>query len=689
MSANESNRLFKTSLVVFTATTGLLIVGYFLTPYRLWAVNTYGFLPWPFLGFPVLVGLALPLLLYRWVNKPATAQATPSETPSVRRYWQVVAIGAALSLAAWYLLRSHTHFLSDGYLILTRVALSDPPTRPWLKPAYAVLDFLASLSGNRAQGGALVAYEVIAFAAGLIVWLGAAFAAGRLFGLMRPRLMFVLGFALGGYALLYFGFVSNFALFLAMLALFGLTGLMAVRRKLSPIWPVVPLAVAGWLHPLAVCMLPALLYVWADATPLGSWSAGRGRRIAQGALAVVVLALAAVIYHWYTTDYFVRFLFVPVVPDRFTVEGYWLFSGKHLLDYVNLLLQVAPVVPLLVVLLVYRSSVPPLERSVRHYLLWLSVPPLLVAFLLDPKLGMPRGWDMFALVGLPLTLAAFYRLASADLPSRRMASVAILGIALSVLMLIPRVGVQVTPESAIVMFDRYSDLDFQKNASGRYVLTQYLQERGRVDDIRSRRAAYAERGGPASRRATDLMRTGNDSLAVIAMRDVVRENPIFTNAWINLGLSYYNLEKYDSAAASFRIADALNPYTARILNSLALTYYKLERPDLAEKMWLRSLECDPYNTEAFSWLIVAYELAERPADQQAMEARLLQAASDSAAPASLIGRAAKLHLDQHDLAAARDEYRRALAAGLDSAEVRAIQRYYPELEVLPDGAQGQ
>jgi len=666
-----------------------MVVGFALTPYRLWSVNTYGFLPWPFLGAPILFGLAVPLLLVRWNRSGSMSPVVAS--PGIWRYWQSVSVIAVLFLVLWYLLRSHTHFLSDGYIILTKVSLNDPPLRPWQKPTFSILSFLAGLTSNRAEGGALVAYEVVAFFSGLIVILGTAFAALRLFDQMRPRLVLLVGAGIGGYALLFFGFVSNFTLFTAVLALFCLAGLLAIRRALSPVWTVLLLAIAGWLHPLAVAFVPVLLYVLVQSTPLGIWAAGRGRWPTRIALGIVAAGLAMLFYIAYTGDYFTRFLFVPLVPDQFTVEGYWLFSHKHLLDFINLLLLVTPTLPLLAVLVSRRSDLAILPRVETHYFLWLILPLLVLAFLVDPKLGMPRDWDMLTFLGFPLTVAYYYWLMRSDSASRRVVSVAVLGLALSALSLIPRVGVQVMPASAIAMFDRYSNHDFQKNASGRYVLLKYLEERGRFDEIRERTAAYSERAPYEIeiRHAQELMRSGNDAQAAEAFRAVLKSAPAFANAWTNLGLCQYKLGQFDSAVVNLRIADGLNPCSPRILNSLALAYYKQERPVLAERTWLSSLDYDPYNTDAFSWLVVIYELAGRTTEQAAMEDRIIEMASDPSAPASLIARAAKLHLDREDLTTARTEYRRALEAGLDTAELLYMQKLFPQLEVIPNDTPGK
>lgn len=684
MSPNES-RIFRTSIIVFYAILGLLAIGFALTPYRLWAINTYGFLPWPWLALALLTGLTVSSLLQRWVHSSRHATAGRSIS-----YWQAAGVVIVLSLIIWYLLRSHAHFLSDGYIILTRLVTDDPPLRPWQKPAFAVLDFLASLTGNRVQGGALVAYEVMAFISGLLVLIGAAWASFRLFDRMRPRIAFLLGLALGGYALLFFGFVSNFVLFTAMAALFCLCGLLAVRQLLSPWWSLIPLAIAGWLHPLAITLIPAMIYVLAQATPLGPWAAEKGRRVTQIALGAAALALVAAIYYGYTSDYFVRFLFVPFLPDRFTVEGYWLLSGRHILDFLNLLLEITPVLPLLIIVWLWRSELP-YERVTAHYFCWLALPPLVAAFLVDPKLGMPRDWDMFAFAGLPLTIAFFYRLATADTPSHPKAGVAILGLALSALMLIPRVAVQDSPEAAIAMFDSHSNLDFQKNSSGRYVLLKYLEERGGFDDIRMRTSEYAERSQyeAANRGAQGLMRDGQDTEAAEAFRAVLRDAPAFANAWTNLGLCQYRLEQYDSAVVNLQIADALNPCSPALLNNLALAYYKAGHEDLAEETWLRMLDYDPYNTDAFSWLVVIYELTERPNDRAAMEKRLIEVAGRTDAPGSLIARAAKLYFDRQDITRAREEYRRALDHGYDTAQMLHMQRLFPQLEVIPDDDLGK
>jgi tetratricopeptide (TPR) repeat protein len=180
----------------------------------------------------------------------------------------------------------------------------------------------------------------------------------------------------------------------------------------------------------------------------------------------------------------------------------------------------------------------------------------------------------------------------------------------------------------------------------------------------------------------NLMREGKDVEAINRFREVIDVAPNYANAWTNLALSFYKLEKFDSAKTYLSIANALNPYSPKTMNSLALTYYKLDEDDKAESLWREVLEIDPYNTEAYSWLLVLYELQDRQTDQKRIQKQLLGVASAPQAPLSIVVKAGQVFLAQRDFEAATEAYKQALAKGLDTAQVLTLQLQYPQLKVI-------
>ena len=128
-------------------------------------------------------------------------------------------------------------------------------------------------------------------------------------------------------------------------------------------------------------------------------------------------------------------------------------------DFSNLLFLLVP--GLLVILFVtpnvLRTAVAG-SRSVK-FLSSVLLVCLAVAFVFDPKLGMPRDWDLFAFAGVPLAILSYLLLfmSSERIPATGRA--AVLVISLGFLSLIPRAIAQVVPEISIQHVEAYFELD--------------------------------------------------------------------------------------------------------------------------------------------------------------------------------------------------------------------------------------
>ena len=135
-------------------------------------------------------------------------------------------------------------------------------------------------------------------------------------------LLFLLGLASGGYMLLFFGYVENYAMFVLTVALFVLVGVGVARDRIS-MWYVLPVLVLSvFFHVFGIALIPGAVYLFLVNTRLGRKLAGL-QLGTKAFIAFIVLVTAAVVYYCaYTSSYYLRFAVLPFVGDRFTVEGH-------------------------------------------------------------------------------------------------------------------------------------------------------------------------------------------------------------------------------------------------------------------------------------------------------------------------------------------------------------------------------
>jgi tetratricopeptide (TPR) repeat protein len=303
-----------------------------------------------------------------------------------------------------------------------------------------------------------------------------------------------------------------------------------------------------------------------------------------------------------------------------------------------------------------------------------------IPFIFNPGLGMPRDWDLFAFAGVPLAFFAFYMLLRGPL-SRDRIVVAGLAITLGLLVLGPRVGTQVIPEKSITLIEDYAELDPQRSLGTWYWLTEYFLDKGdeeRADYYRNKRkeaAPYVQRNETVK----ELFARGENTRAIVILRDVIKENPRFSAAWTSLGAAMYLQGRYDSALAYLRISDALMPFNSTTYQNLAATYLALGKTKRAEEYYAEAIELDSTNFTARGELLRLFAQQGRHSEYRELLQNTVRMKN---APAEFVVALAKYYLGTGSYTEASSLLSRAVEKGLDSSQVRQLQEQYPRLNLI-------
>jgi tetratricopeptide (TPR) repeat protein len=667
---------------------GLCVLAYYLalasmlaasfgTPQRLWGMSIWGYFPTavPF-GLFALGALA-PLLPGFRVARRTTVSPESPERNADRRFRIFSVATIALLGVLFYLMRARTHFLGDGYQLISKLAQTT-----YLKEREygesLVHVWVKSMLGVDGKEGARLSYQLVSIVAGVALLAAATLFSRRLFSEPVPRRLFLLGIASGGYMLLYFGYVENYGLFVLSVMVYTLGGLLIACGRMSRwfIWPF--LGVAILFHVLGMTLFPSAVYLFFANAKIGRWLAHAGRPVKRLLAAAALLAVAAVFTFFYVTDYFFRFSIVPFVEDWLTLDGYTMFSLKHLLDYLNLLFVLLPAWPVLAALLCLL----PVRRIFRtvpyRYLAVLSLSALGAVFVFDPKLGMPRDWDLFAFAGVPLVTGFFYLLIDRKDRLVGYAGIGALSILLGFVSLLPRAAAQTSPETAITMVRDFMDLDRVKNRYTRFVLGQYYKELGdttaAMQEAKRWQEEFPER--VMITQAWGLRDAASAPKAAALLRQVLKINPHYSDAWSNLAAAYYLMGQYDSGLYFCRIADGLNPNSAPILSNLGTGYYHKGEYDRAEKIFMRASYLD---SGFYEIPLNLSHLYLQKGDVKKAYRYLLLAVSKPNAGATAFSELGEYYLAAKDFGNARKAYDEGLRRGLDTAVVRTMEERFPAL----------
>ena len=665
----------------------VMLVAYLVASYfpehRVWGFNWWAYYPdwvrWGLFGIGALVPVALRFIPQTEVNN---SDHTEKADTNDRKFFIYVGAITTVFGGLFYMLRARTHFQGDGYQLLDLLANQAPTFGKFTEIGTAILyQWVWSMIGGDNQAAALLSYQIISITSGLLFVVVVALFARKLYDRTVERVLFLLGICTGGYMLLFFGYVENYSLFVLSVLTYTLTGFLIAEGKASRYWILPPVIAAVFFHVLGVTLLPSALYLWVGPTRLGrtirTWRP-LTKLVASGPIMVIV---AVVFYHFYTTSYFFRFAFVPLFENRFTVEGYTLFSMNHLLDCLNLLFLLVPGLLIMIVALSGRSVRRALKQRPFIYLLVLTSSVLGALFIFDPKLGMPRDWDLFSFAGVPITLIGYYLVLGNWRSSPMRYSYARL-ILLSFLILVPRAVGGFHSSAGLNHYRSYLLLDIAKGRNGWIHLSNYYLDKGDTLLAVSSIADWKARNPEVVmiKTASRLLQVDNKILEAKAMgHDIIGIAPTYPDGYEVVGICDIYLGMYTEALAYLRIADGLCPDRSTTINNLGQTYQMLGEFELAKSNYLRSIILDTTDVAP------VYNLARLYADQlrpALYEKYLSKAAAYKRTPAYVVKEWGDYMISKKQFPAAAEAYRRAMEKGLDTAYVQQLMEQYPDLRKL-------
>ena len=537
--------------------------------------------------------------------------------------------------------------------------------------------WLKSLIGGDSKAAALLSFQFISIFAGIILIVAVLFLSRKLFENSLESLLFSLGILSGGYMLLFFGYVEYYSLFVLFVSVYTLIGLLIMNGRLNK-WLLLPLFILTVLfHIFGLVLLPSLLLVLFRKTKIEYLFEKIPNKTKKVLAFVGALAFVATYIYFYKHSYRFRFALVPALSDRFTVEEYTLFSIKHLSDFLNVLLLLLPGLPIFLVLISKVSLRETIRSKPFQFLIILLFSTLCAVFLIDPKLGMPRDWDLLSFSGIPLATFAYYYLLK-NIQSKWNYIAISLMIVLGLLSVIPRAVRQHTPSLAVSEFRTYSGLDQAKNRVGRWLLIDYYVEAG--DSSKASIEAvqwlsdYPEHD--VVQIVDSLAGAGKPREAMQYAKQMILKNPMFASSYFAVGTEYLVSHNIDSAIFYLEIANGMNPGNYEMLYALGFAY--IQRGDIskAERALKNSIKLNEKQIDAYLALLQLYNTPELKEKYYLV---LSKAAQKENAPAVILAEFGKYLINKGELEFGYEIVRKAIGKGLDSVEERQLLETYPQL----------
>lgn len=665
----QSPRLYITVYVV-------LLLGFFaasfFTEIRLWGLSTWGYLPvWARLVF---VGIGLAAI-------PVALKIGKSDAPSKslsRGQWLLLA--GAITVAAgicFWAFRGQTHFLGDGYGNIAGLSSRVPNINSRDFGEVLAHLTLARLLGGNTEANVTLSYQIISIVAGMLQIIAVIWGAARLYVRTIDRILFSLTILLSGQLLMSFGYAENYSIFILAVICFGLVGLMASQGKVARWVILIPLVFAIACHVLGVVLIIPAVYLMFAETGMGKWL-GRSSWLVKLGLIAACLAVGIIVLSVGTRNsLFLNIALLSLTTTRFTVNGYTLLSGGHVADFVNLLVLLFPAV-LLLLAAAWKLPWRRLSGVASYRFLMLMVGTvILAAFIFDPKLGMPRDWDLFSFVGVPMAMLFAFTFLDGRSTFNAGRTVLMLAIVLSGLGSAARVATQAVPSMALRQIKDYIELDRIKCKAAVALLQSYYsdkRDRAEFDYWGDRFRSYPEEQLIAQ--ADTLIKQNRMAEALGSLKLALQFNPMSSTPYKNISVIQMIAGNEAGARAAIDTALAISSGNPDALVGKGFFMQKDGRPDEAERLYIRATELAPHRSLAWYYLA---KLKQRQGNS-AEYARLLDSAASKrdAAPEVNI-ELCTVYLSLHNYSEAAEQLKIGLSRGVSRQAVDEIVRSHPEV----------
>lgn len=592
---------------------------------RLWGINHLLFLPgWVSIVYGLFALAAVARFIPPIRRYAARIFASAADTVvSSPRYlmWAIIALSAAV---VFWIFRMPTHFLGDGCEVIQNLSRPSMALHKWTEQgAIAFVALVARLLPFTAELLGEYAYAAVSVASGVVTIF---FFYGLAYELSKDAALRLFTFGLliaSGWLLLFFGYAENYPVLWPCAAGYIYFSLRYLAGRSSLLWPTLCLAAAIALHLMAAVFL--LSY------PILLISRGMGARIYQkyktacltAASIAVVAAIGFFAYECHR-DLAFRLRFLPLIHGWPKNPTYAILSGSHLGDILNFFSLTVPLWPALLVMAAGRRGRPKGD-PVGRFLALFSLGGLAFLLIIDPKLGLPRDWDLFALTGLGPMLYLIHR-SQNFLSSRKALLPGLLGCALTAAA--PYLAANLNESASLKYTSSLLRLDPPVAKSGMVQMAAYYRAEGmparadslttamhrqfpEIDLIQKAHDLIAQGRFDDGRRAIDALARidpysgellylqgmaafgRNDyAAAADAFERLRRLSPYDYAVYVNLGGAYSALGQDDRAMTSFRKAYSLSPLSPDVLDELAMAFCRRHIYDSALFYGARALTVD-------------------------------------------------------------------------------------------------
>lgn len=644
----------------------------FLPEWRLWGFNQAAFIHYmPLIYLVMIIGVAFILIKgKKSATPPPNSEIELMNTKGAGIVLVYIIIPIFCGLC-FYLLRVKSHFLGDGLNIIANPEMSIK----YRELGEVIIHrWFVRTFGTISSDSVLIAYQTLSITSGILFVAALAYYGRRIAATKFEYVIMILLVLCTAGSVLYFGYVENYSVTAAFIGITVLAGTASLKSGKKTVIPIISFALAVLLHSISLVYLPAVLFYVAltyGGGKIRQWTIRRSNAFLAIMLVMLILGYA-VVRIW--APLFWRMAFLSPLGDRFTIDGYFLLSPRHLIDYLNLMSFLIPITVVVWILcLMMRGVSAGQEKKPEHlFLKSAAFFGLVATFILEPKLGMARDWDMMSIVMAGAAFYGIYRWITTFHGQLHFKPASMIIMIISLAVFIPWLTLNNTTDALANYSIKVMKLDPRHSRSGLMTMNAYMEKRGNQTEAQYL-ANWCDLKYPEielNDRGANYYRRGDYLRAEAILNQAINLNPSWFGLYLNLGMCQLRLRKFADALENLKIADGLNPYNATIQYYLGEAYMSIGDTTRAISYWHESIKGDIIVPEAYLSM-GSYHLMNRRPDSALY---YFSQVSDSRISIDLYywkGLAAYM---LHDTLAALKNFDEYLGLGGDSAKINNINK---------------
>ncbi len=641
------NRYFKIVYIILAA---LFLIRFlpFLDPSgRFWGFNALLFLPHIYtITFAVIAAIALAL---PFTGRSSRMGETLTDSFSEIFYesnhkYIYRSIFILIMTGLFIIFAAPTHFLGDGYTALANMASGFGTVYKWSEKGITfLLSIIQSLIGPKNRQTALISFQIASVLSGIVtIWFFFLIADILTDSKIKKITIFILSL-FSAVLLLFFGYVENYPLVWIALSGFIYYAIRYLKSGRGLYISLLFLLFGIFIHLQMGIFIPAYIYILFSGEK-GTAIFRKFRYALLGLAALTTIAAGILFVYKFRTDLYFEDIFLRLFTGKGFTPNYYVFSLPHIIDIINEYLLLSPL--LLILLVLSIRNLPSILHNKRAIFLTLvSIAGILFLLFIDPKLTMPRDWDLFsfAAFGLTILLILLIRDKYFGLLNRFMPTliiyllVACLPFLLVNLKTDPSINyikymIKLDPtkslSSLVIMREYYRDLDDEQKADS---LTALIVERFPNDKKVYDAFAALKRGDvQKAQRITNTIKPDKFSgdyhnyLSALYLyqhkyNEALEESDKAIQLqkykyryYINRSFIYASMGKNEKSLEAMRDAYDLNFKDRDVLNGLARVHLLSKNYDSTMTWARKMLKVDSSYTSAYYFLSFTYAKEDKP-----------------------------------------------------------------------------